>query len=161
MAFATAELRGKDGSSKHRRMNAKVRRFAYAAKHYQITGKLERQGAQAAGVRGHQVHGTFGSKLTQIRRNLGLSLAAPTRGRCLTSLLALRAGENKDPEIQLPTACLDQWLNSWRDHPELRAGVRQTWRHAVEHLRGVPEGQRTRHVRRPLTAVILHLMQAG
>eukprot|EP00959_Pyramimonas_sp_CCMP1952_P394826 8272519-Pyramimonas_sp.AAC.1 len=71
--------------------------------------------------------------MTDIRRRLGFSLAAPTRGRCLTSLLALRAGD-ADPAIQMPTACLDQRLTTWRDRPEIRPGVRQAWRQVAQHL---------------------------
>eukprot|EP00959_Pyramimonas_sp_CCMP1952_P384910 8066825-Pyramimonas_sp.AAC.1 len=82
--------------------------------------------------------------MTDIRKRLGVSLAAPTRGRRLTSLLALRAGD-ADPAIQMPSASLDQWLTTWRGRPELRPGVRQARRQVVQQMLSVPEAQRSRH----------------
>eukprot|EP00959_Pyramimonas_sp_CCMP1952_P074480 1556218-Pyramimonas_sp.AAC.1 len=87
-------------------MSGKVRRYAFVSKKYRVTGGLEKQGAQAAGVHGHQAYGTFGARSTLARRRLGQALAAPTRGRCLTTLLALRAGD-LDPAIKLPAETLD------------------------------------------------------
>eukprot|EP00959_Pyramimonas_sp_CCMP1952_P160248 3351809-Pyramimonas_sp.AAC.1 len=66
-------------------MNTKARKFARAGRRYAITSKLERLGAQAAGLYGHQIHGTFGAYLRQARQRLGAVVAAPPKGRCLTT----------------------------------------------------------------------------
>eukprot|EP00959_Pyramimonas_sp_CCMP1952_P007773 162500-Pyramimonas_sp.AAC.1 len=103
-------------------MSAKIGRYAKAAKRYRVTSRLEAQGAQAAGSYGFQIYGTFGQRLQQARRRAGYACGAATRGRCLTSLLELRM-PGQDPGIKFPSQCVLMWLENWRDHPDLRAGI--------------------------------------
>eukprot|EP00959_Pyramimonas_sp_CCMP1952_P266035 5562223-Pyramimonas_sp.AAC.1 len=62
-------------------MTAKIRKFARASRRHQVTGRLERAGAQAAGSYGHQVHGSVGSHRVGVRRRLGASMGSKQKGR--------------------------------------------------------------------------------
>eukprot|EP00959_Pyramimonas_sp_CCMP1952_P106652 2230090-Pyramimonas_sp.AAC.1 len=53
------------------------------------------------------------------------------------------------------------WLETWRDHPDLRAGVRRVWTEAANQLINTPVEHRSRKVRGPMTAVMLHLIESG
>eukprot|EP00959_Pyramimonas_sp_CCMP1952_P336906 7054784-Pyramimonas_sp.AAC.1 len=64
-------------------------------------GLIERAGPQAAGAYGHQITGPFGTSRQQCRRRLGRALSSAKRGRCLTTLLDLRA-DGHDPGYRLP-----------------------------------------------------------
>eukprot|EP00959_Pyramimonas_sp_CCMP1952_P048293 1007891-Pyramimonas_sp.AAC.1 len=81
-----------------------------------------------------------------------MSCAAATKGRCLTTPLALRAGD-RDPGIKLPVECLDLWLHLWREHPDMRKGIQQAWTPVFQRMVHLPPEQRSRHVRGPLSAV--------
>eukprot|EP00959_Pyramimonas_sp_CCMP1952_P403238 8448924-Pyramimonas_sp.AAC.1 len=94
--LARATRRERD--QKHAIMSAKIGRYAKAAERYRVASRLGVQGAQAAGCYGFQIYGTFGQRLLQARRRAGFACGAATRGRCLTSLLALRMPE-QDPGI--------------------------------------------------------------
>eukprot|EP00959_Pyramimonas_sp_CCMP1952_P100452 2101334-Pyramimonas_sp.AAC.1 len=56
---------------------------------------------------------------------------------------------------------LRQWFRVWQEEPGLRRGVCRAWNPLVEKLRGIPSGQRTRHIRGPLSAVITLLLNNG
>eukprot|EP00959_Pyramimonas_sp_CCMP1952_P317420 6643254-Pyramimonas_sp.AAC.1 len=57
-------------------------------------------------------------------RQFGSVAGAHQRGRCLTTLLDVRAPE-QDPGVRLPQLCLQQWLRTWIDYPSIRVGVRR------------------------------------
>eukprot|EP00959_Pyramimonas_sp_CCMP1952_P281162 5877476-Pyramimonas_sp.AAC.1 len=61
----------------------------------------------------------FGHQLTTHRRRLGQICAAATRGRCLTTLLDLRA-PGGDPAVAMPARTVDMWLSVWQQQPGLR-----------------------------------------
>eukprot|EP00959_Pyramimonas_sp_CCMP1952_P285451 5968447-Pyramimonas_sp.AAC.1 len=82
------------------------------------------------------------------RRRLGAADGSHKRGRCLTSLLALRL-PGADPGVVLPRLCITQWLDCWLREPRLRPSIRSAWSRTVDRLRLVPAGQRSRHVRGP------------
>ena len=105
-------------------MSAKIRRFTRARRQYQAMTKLQRQGGLPAGVYGNQIHGLFGEQLTRCRRRLAQTCSSAAKGRCLTTVLALRA-PGADPAILYPTQTVDTWLKVWRDHPDIRPGVRK------------------------------------
>eukprot|EP00959_Pyramimonas_sp_CCMP1952_P365040 7644168-Pyramimonas_sp.AAC.1 len=72
------EVRTKRGL-KQKKLHAKVARFARASKRYEVTSKLERLGAQAAGAHGQAGHGTYGRKLQQCRRGLAAVITKQCR----------------------------------------------------------------------------------
>eukprot|EP00959_Pyramimonas_sp_CCMP1952_P074079 1548095-Pyramimonas_sp.AAC.1 len=53
------------------------------------------------------------------------------------------------------------YLSIWRDHPDVRSGVSRMWQTVVQHLQGVPERHRAKHVRGPVSAAVLHLIEPG
>ena len=83
------EVRAKRGL-KQRRLYARVAQFARASKRYRATARLERMGVQAAGNYGQAIHGTFGRRLQQRRKNLAAVCSSGGKGLCTTSLLSIR-----------------------------------------------------------------------
>eukprot|EP00959_Pyramimonas_sp_CCMP1952_P416679 8729774-Pyramimonas_sp.AAC.1 len=79
-------------------MSVNIKRFPQASKRSHQISRLEKAGGQPAGTYGFQIHGVFGSHLTDCRRRLAGACAAPTAGGCLTTLLELRAPQG-DPAI--------------------------------------------------------------
>eukprot|EP00959_Pyramimonas_sp_CCMP1952_P160271 3352262-Pyramimonas_sp.AAC.1 len=105
--------------AKAKNMNMKVRKFARSPRKCRITGLIERTGPQAAGTYGHQITCDVGEFRLQCRRRLGCTLASSKRGRCLATLLDLRA-EGHDPECELPRDGLQLWLKTWLAEPSIR-----------------------------------------
>eukprot|EP00959_Pyramimonas_sp_CCMP1952_P110082 2303080-Pyramimonas_sp.AAC.1 len=79
------------GDLKHKQMSSKIARFTRASREYQQTSRLEKAGGQPADTDGFQVHGMFAQQVTNCRRRLAQMCASPSKGRCLTTLLDLRA----------------------------------------------------------------------
>eukprot|EP00959_Pyramimonas_sp_CCMP1952_P333096 6974907-Pyramimonas_sp.AAC.1 len=77
-------------------MHAKIVRAARVTKRYHVTLRLAIQGGLAAANYAHQLYGTFGTAMTTCRRRLGDAVGPRLRGRCLTTLLDLKAAE-RDP----------------------------------------------------------------
>eukprot|EP00959_Pyramimonas_sp_CCMP1952_P319621 6687836-Pyramimonas_sp.AAC.1 len=117
---------------KHVARHKQVRKYTVTLRKAKISSSLEKQGGQA--VR--------------------------TKGRCLTSLLAIRSPEY-DPAQKFAHGTFALWLQQWRDHPEIRPAVERAWAKIVDKLQGVPAAQRSRHVRGPLSAIITYLLSFG
>eukprot|EP00959_Pyramimonas_sp_CCMP1952_P119790 2504745-Pyramimonas_sp.AAC.1 len=101
-------------------MHGRIARFARASRRYKPTMRLEAAAAQPAGHYGHQVYGVHGSAMLNMRRRLGHVASSARRGRCLTTVLDLRYGD-QDPGYRLPCACLKMWLQTWFSETRLRA----------------------------------------
>eukprot|EP00959_Pyramimonas_sp_CCMP1952_P170983 3573117-Pyramimonas_sp.AAC.1 len=86
-------------------MNKKVLQYARATRRHGLTSRLEQQGAQDAGTFGHQIHGLLGQQMLQVRRKVANAVAPRLPGRCLTTLLDLRAPQ-RDPAFKMPVECL-------------------------------------------------------
>eukprot|EP00959_Pyramimonas_sp_CCMP1952_P054829 1146005-Pyramimonas_sp.AAC.1 len=71
--------------------NKNVRRHAFAPKSYEAMKNIEFAGPQSAATYAHHVHGTFGWRLQQLRQQLGSVSGTHQRGRCLKTLLDVRA----------------------------------------------------------------------
>eukprot|EP00959_Pyramimonas_sp_CCMP1952_P214489 4488519-Pyramimonas_sp.AAC.1 len=80
------------------------------------------------------------------RRRLRAAAGSAKRGRCLTSLLALRL-PGDDAGAALPRLCLNQCLDSWLRVSRLRASVQLARGRTLAALKEVPVAQRSRHVR--------------
>eukprot|EP00959_Pyramimonas_sp_CCMP1952_P399771 8376510-Pyramimonas_sp.AAC.1 len=91
-----------------------------------------------------------------MRRQVGAAAGATQRGRCLTTLLDLRA-QGQDPAVRLPQLCLKLWLSTWAEYPEIRSGVRRIRSSLVESVRALSPSDRSRHVRGPVSAVVTYL----
>ena len=123
--------------------------------------RLEKQGAHAAGSYAHQLHGTFGQQLQMFRTRLGAVSAAQTSNRCLTTLLALKF-PREDPGIKMPAQCLQLWSRMWaHEGRQLQPAVKMVWKSTVDKFKAMSIGQRHRHIRGPLSAVITYLLETG
>eukprot|EP00959_Pyramimonas_sp_CCMP1952_P202387 4232111-Pyramimonas_sp.AAC.1 len=60
------------------------------------------------------------------RRRPGAAAGSSKRGRCLTTLLALRL-PGADPGTALPRLCLQQWFEAWLGQPEIRRSIVKVW----------------------------------
>eukprot|EP00959_Pyramimonas_sp_CCMP1952_P302857 6336485-Pyramimonas_sp.AAC.1 len=65
----------------------------------------------------------FGQQVTDCRRRLARTCASPSKGRCLTALLDLRA-PGQDPALLYPRRTIDFWLTTWQAHPDIRRSIR-------------------------------------
>ena len=83
-------------ASKHQAMSKNIVSFARATRRYRVPRRLELQGAQKAGLHGHELHGDWGGQLQQVRRKLASAVGPRLTGRCLTTLLDLKAPD-RDP----------------------------------------------------------------
>ena len=143
-----------------RRQHGKIRKFAASSRRFKTPQKVERAGPQAGATYGHEVHGLPQRFILALRRRLGAVAGAHRHGRCLTTLLDLRA-PGHDPGYQLPRKCLGMWLKVWLTEPRVRGPVHRVWRDTVTKLQKIEPRHRARHVRGPLTAVIHYLLQAN
>eukprot|EP00959_Pyramimonas_sp_CCMP1952_P277433 5799667-Pyramimonas_sp.AAC.1 len=98
--------------------------------------------------------------MTQLSRKLGNAIGPKMPGRCLTTLIALKA-IGRDPACKLPRECLRLWLTCWVRQPSIHDSIMLTWPGLVQEMRAMPPSQRTRHIRGPQGAVICYLLQAG
>eukprot|EP00959_Pyramimonas_sp_CCMP1952_P367599 7699707-Pyramimonas_sp.AAC.1 len=155
-ARATARKRVVKSSGHH----SKLRRYARASCRYDATAKVQKAGPQAAAVHGHQVHGCVGAAMTLQRRRLAAAASSARRGRCATTLLALRL-PGSDPGLVLPRQALAQWLQVWRTEPRLQAGIERVWASTIQTLTSMSEVHRSRHIRGPISATIAYLLHAG
>eukprot|EP00959_Pyramimonas_sp_CCMP1952_P281566 5885337-Pyramimonas_sp.AAC.1 len=140
--------------------NKKLRRHAFASRCYDTTKKIEFAGPQAAATYAHHVHGTFGWRLQRLRRQLGPVAGAHQRGRCLKTLLDVRA-PLQDPGVRLQQLCMNQWLRTWIDYPHIRAGARRVWSGVVQHVRDLDINERSKYIHGPISAIITYLVNAG
>ena len=145
---------------KHAKMSKKVLQYARATRRYGLTSRLEQQGAQPAGTYCHQLHGIFGQQMLQVRRNLANAVSPRLTGRCLTTLLDLRA-HGQDPAYKMPVGCLRLWLSCWTKEPHIRAGINQSWPRLAQEFMSLPPARRHRLIRGPQGAVISYLLEAG
>ena len=145
---------------KHRDRNKKVIRYTRVLRRAQLTSRLERQGAQAAGSYGYQLYGVMGSHLAAYRRRLGAACSGKTKGRCLTTLLALEA-PGMDPAERFAVGTFELWLQQWRDQSHLRDAVRRAWPKVRSKLEAVPAAARCRHIRGPMSAIITYMLGFG
>eukprot|EP00959_Pyramimonas_sp_CCMP1952_P463354 9484794-Pyramimonas_sp.AAC.1 len=119
------EVRTKRGL-KQKKLHAKVARFARASKRYTATSKLERLGAQAAGMYGQAIHGTYGRRLQQCRRGLAAVSSSGGKGICSTTPLSARA-PGQDPGVKLPHDAIALRLQQWFSCPRIRPSVYRAW----------------------------------
>eukprot|EP00959_Pyramimonas_sp_CCMP1952_P471490 9498492-Pyramimonas_sp.AAC.1 len=94
------------------------------------------------------------------RRRLGAAAGSSKRGRCLSTLLAMRL-PCADPGALLPQQCVSLWLSVRLGGPQLRPSISLAWPATVKHLMSIKPEQRNRHVRGQLSTVMLYLLEAG
>eukprot|EP00959_Pyramimonas_sp_CCMP1952_P215933 4516476-Pyramimonas_sp.AAC.1 len=99
---ATRQKRMQDTKKQH----LTIKRFAASSRRFRILKKVELAGPQAGARHGHQVLGLPRASLVQLRRRLG-GVSGHRRGRCLTTLLDIRA-PGADPGYALPRQCVEQ-----------------------------------------------------
>eukprot|EP00959_Pyramimonas_sp_CCMP1952_P365348 7651527-Pyramimonas_sp.AAC.1 len=127
-------------------MHHKIPRFARATRRYRISSKLAMQVGIPAVTYGHQVYGAFGTTMTIYRRRVGDAVGPRLPGRCLATLLDLRA---RNPLRKLPQDALRARLTTWIQGGPLQRTIQATWKGVVANFRSMPPYVRVRHIRGP------------
>eukprot|EP00959_Pyramimonas_sp_CCMP1952_P038903 814546-Pyramimonas_sp.AAC.1 len=83
-----------------KKQHGRLRKYASASRRFRVLKKIELARPQAGARYGHQVLGLPDTVLLDLRRRLG-AVSGHRRGRCLTTLLDLRA-PGADPGHALP-----------------------------------------------------------
>eukprot|EP00959_Pyramimonas_sp_CCMP1952_P254535 5316408-Pyramimonas_sp.AAC.1 len=98
--------------------------------------------------------------MQQVRRKLANAVGPRLTGRCVTTVLDLKAAD-RDPQYKLPCDTLRMWLAMWSSQPALRAGISRTWTDLVADFSALSPAVRCRHIRGPQGATIAYLLDAG
>ena len=100
----------------------------------------------------------FGQRVTDCRRRLAQTCAAPTAGRCLTTRRDHRAA-GMVPTSLYATTTIDVWLNTWQPYPDLRRSIRCAWHMIAQALDDQPAREQVKRVQGPVSAVVAQLLR--
>ena len=98
--------------------------------------------------------------MQQVRRKLASAVGPRLTGRCLTTLLDLKAPD-RNPQYKLPLDTLRMWLAMWSSRPSVHAGITITWKQIAAEFASLAPAVRCRRIRGPQGAVISYLLDAG
>ena len=149
------------GSKRFRRSMVKAAvfaKFSRGARRSRTGRKLFNSGVVPQAAHHAKVHGMPPTQVAKVRTAAGAVLNNASRGRCLTTRLALEY-KDSDPGIAIPMALIDAWIDFLVHHPEDYERAKQTWPLTLKRLRSAKH--RWRKVRGAMSAVIATLLDLG
>eukprot|EP00969_Alexandrium_andersonii_P065131 2867964-Alexandrium_andersonii.AAC.1 len=125
-----------------------------------VAGRVWRASGIPQAAYACSVFGATQSEVQRLRRVQGCTIDGGKRGRCLTTLVALK-GEHADPWITIIRRQVLEWLRLWISTPGIRPLAAKAWEPIRSVLVSAQPNRRWRLVHGPISALIDLLLTLG
>ena len=135
---------------KHQKRSASaakvVPRIKRAVGQHNVGRKLMHASVHSRLRYGPTVLGCTAVEWKQLRRTQGLSLDGGRRNRCLTTLIGIMMGPDKDAVVVQLQSLVRMWFKVWQESSQLHSKIHKAWSNIVQGIQDMPPAQRWRRV---------------